>query len=140
MHGLEPQDPYDENDTRAVAKIEAALQIAFSGEAGTQRLARIIKALDKRQPDGTEDGSLREHLAAAIGEIERLRTRAQERGVVLEGWLAAVANDLSAVQPVPDNAALETVFSLVGRMSAYPARAICAQAGVSRSKVQILTG
>ena len=128
---------HDDIHERALEQIEGALQIAFQGEAGTQRLMRIIKALEKR-PHGTE-GGLREHLAAAIAEIDLLRERARRGNVPMDSWLAAVADDLGATQSGPDNMALETVFSLIGRMSAYPARALCAQAGVPRATVRILT-
>lgn len=124
---------------RALDQIEAALQVAFKGEAGTQRLTRIIKALEKRPPSSADEGGLRDHIAAAIAELDLLRDRARRRGVVLEGWLAAVADDIGTVAPMPDNVALETVFSLVGRMNAQPARTLCAQAGVPRTAVHILT-
>ncbi|QPQ55364.1 hypothetical protein IC614_01760 [Allosphingosinicella flava] len=140
MRETEEERPGRTAHDRAVDQIEAVLQRAFQGEAGTQRLSRIIKALDKRQSPTMEEGSLRDHLAAAIAEIDLIRERAHRRGVPLEGWLSGVADDISATGSAPDNAALETVFSLVGRMAAYPARTLCAQAGVARANVHILTG
>lgn len=140
MYELGRQSPDAESESRAVDRIEAALQLAFRGEAGTQRLTRIIKALDKRQAESPGgEVSLRDHLAAAMEEIESLRKRALQRGAPLEGWLAAVANDLGSAAAVPDNAALENIFTLTSRMAAQPARALCAQAGVPRSAVHILT-
>jgi hypothetical protein len=135
-----PKDrgPNDPTHNPAVERIEAALQLAFKGEAGTQRLTRIIKALDKRQASGQEEGNLRDHLNAALAEIDHIRARAQQRGMRLEGWLAAVADDIGAAGPALDIMALETVFSLVGRMRAYPARTLLAQAAMSRNMVHIL--
>lgn len=131
----------EERHDPAVDRIEAALQLAFHGEAGTQRLMRIIKALEKRQATAPEEGgSLRDHLSAAVAELDLLRERARRRGVALDGWLAAVADDIGAVGPTLDIGTLETLFLLAGRMTANPLRAIQAQAAPSRNTVHILVG
>lgn len=125
----------------AVDHIEAALQIAFAGEEGARRLA--LAAGEARPVPWSSLGSdglqVRDHLTAAIAELDRLRIRARRSGVPMEAWLEAVADDLKEAAPVLDIVALEALLSLTRRMAAEPARTLQAQAHIPHGAVWALT-
>lgn len=126
----------------AVDHIEAALQLAFSGEAGARRIALAYQAASKppQRVPPSEAEELRGHMAAAIAELDRLRARAERSGVPMEEWLEAVAGEIKAAAPALDIVALETVLSLARRMAANPRRSLGAQAHLPGGAVRTLTG
>ena len=126
----------------AVDHIEAALQLAFSGESGARRIALAYQAI-ARAPKAvapSEAEELRGHMAAAIEELDRLRIRAERAGVPMDEWLEAVAADIKAAAPTLDIVALETVMSLARRIAADPSRSLGAQAHLGGGAVRTLTG
>lgn len=126
----------------AVDHIEAALQLAFSGEAGARRIALAYQAAakSKKPMPPNEAEELRGHMAAALAELDRLRIRAERSGIPMEDWLEAVAEDIKAAAPALDVVALETVLSLARRMSEDPRRSLGAQAHLAGGAVRTLTG
>jgi hypothetical protein len=126
----------------AVSHIEAALQLAFSGEPGARRIALEALARSEPQPVGNGEAVRAHlgHLSAAIAELDRLRIRAERSGVPMGEWLEAVAEDIKAAAPALDLVALESVISLARRMADDPRRTLGAQAHFAGGAVRTLTG
>lgn len=125
----------------ALGHIEAALNLAFSGEPGARRLA--LEAIARSDPQEAKAKPVRSHLghlSAAIAELDRLRVRAERSGVPMDEWLEAVAEDIKSAAPALDLAALESVISLARRMAENPRRTLGAQAHFAGGAVRTLTG
>lgn len=127
----------------AIDHIEAALNLAFSSEPGSRRLALEALARSQPEPPTPPASAVRSHtghLAAAVAELDRLRIRAARSGVPMDEWLEAVAEDIKSAAPALDIVALEGVISLARRMAEDPRRSLGAQAHLPGGAVRTLTG
>jgi hypothetical protein len=105
----------------AISRIEAALHLAFS--------PRLDRGGGGSDGEGEGDESVRDELAAALAELDRLEAIARCSGANVEQWL----RDSGAGM-------LDISLFLSRRIRAEPRRSLEAQAGRARSVLRNLRG